>query len=33
MVAILLTQVAWTIPSPPAVYLDFRTAAYQAIDG
>jgi len=32
MVAILMTQVAWTSLSPPAVYLDFWTAAYQTID-
>jgi CubicO group peptidase (beta-lactamase class C family) len=32
MVAILLTQTAWTSPSPPGVYHDFWTSAYQAID-
>jgi hypothetical protein len=32
MVAILMTQVAWSSPSPPAVYLDFWTSAYQTID-
>src|SRR5262249_47564223 len=32
MVGILLTQRAWTSPSPPPVALDFRTSAYQAID-
>ncbi len=32
MVAILMTQVAWTSPSPPAVYRDFWTSAYQTID-
>jgi len=32
MVGILLTQRAWTSPSPPPVALDFRTLAYQAID-
>ena len=32
MVAILLTQRLWTSPSPPRVYLDFWTSAYQAID-
>ena len=32
MVGILMTQAAWTSPSPPGVYLDFWTSAYQAID-
>jgi CubicO group peptidase (beta-lactamase class C family) len=32
MVGILLTQRAWTSPSPPGVCLDFWTGAYQAID-
>jgi CubicO group peptidase (beta-lactamase class C family) len=32
MVTILLTQRAWTSPSPPNVCLDFWTLAYQAID-
>jgi CubicO group peptidase (beta-lactamase class C family) len=32
MVAILMTQRLWTSPSPPPVYLDFWTSAYQAID-
>jgi CubicO group peptidase (beta-lactamase class C family) len=32
MVAILMTQRAWTSPSPPDVCLDFWTGAYQAID-
>ena len=32
MVGILLTQAAWTSPSPPEVCLDFWTSAYQAID-
>jgi CubicO group peptidase (beta-lactamase class C family) len=32
MVAILMTQRAWTSPSPPDVCLDFWTSAYQAID-
>jgi CubicO group peptidase (beta-lactamase class C family) len=32
MVGILLTQRAWTSPSPPDVCLDFWTSAYQAID-
>jgi CubicO group peptidase (beta-lactamase class C family) len=32
MVAILMTQRAWTSPRPPDVCLDFWTAAYQAID-
>ena len=31
-VAILMTQRLWTSPSPPGVYLDFWTSAYQAID-
>lgn len=33
LVGILLTQVTWTSPVPPAVTLDFWTSAYQAIDG
>ena len=32
MVGVLMTQAAWTSPSPPGVYLDFWTSAYQAID-
>ncbi len=32
MVIILLTQRAWTSPSPPNICLDFWTSAYQAID-
>ena len=32
MVGVLITQRAWTSPSPPAVCLDFWTSAYQAID-
>jgi len=32
MVTILLTQAAWTSPSPPAVCRDFWTLAYSAID-
>lgn len=32
MVGILMTQRAWESPTPPAVTLDFWTAAYQAID-
>ena len=32
MVTILLTQRAWTAPSPPKVHRDFATLAYQAID-
>jgi CubicO group peptidase (beta-lactamase class C family) len=32
MVAILMTQRLWDSPSPPAVYRDFWTSAYQAID-
>ena len=32
MVTILMTQRAWTSPSPPHVCLDFWTSAYQTID-
>jgi CubicO group peptidase (beta-lactamase class C family) len=32
MVAILMTQAAWTSPNPPAICRDFWTAAYAAID-
>jgi CubicO group peptidase (beta-lactamase class C family) len=32
MVAILMTQRVWDSPSAPAVYLDFWTSTYQAID-
>ncbi len=32
MVTIIMTQRAWTSPSPPNVCLDFWTLAYQAID-
>jgi len=32
MVTILMTQAAWTSPSPPHVCLDFWASAYQAID-
>lgn len=32
MVTLLMTQQAWTAPSPPDVCLDFWTLAYQAID-
>jgi len=32
MVTILMTQRAWTSPTPPAVCQDFWTSAYQAID-
>ena len=32
MVGILMTQRAWTSPTPPDVCLDFWTSAYQAID-
>ena len=32
MVTILMTQSAWTSPSPPLVCQDFWTSAYQAID-
>lgn len=32
LVAILMTQVAWTSPSPPTVWHDFWTSVYQSID-
>lgn len=32
MVILLMTQVAWTSPTPPNICLDFRTLAYQAIE-
>ena len=32
MVAMLMTQRVWDSPRAPAVYLDFWTSAYQAID-
>jgi len=32
MITILMTQTAWTSPTPPKVCLDFWTSAYQAID-
>jgi len=32
LVGILMTQQAWTSPSPPNVCLDFWTSAYQAIE-
>jgi len=32
MVTILMTQRAWTSPSPPGVCPDFWTLAYEAID-
>jgi CubicO group peptidase (beta-lactamase class C family) len=32
MVAILMTQCLWNSPSPPGIYLDFWTLAYQTID-
>ncbi len=32
VVTLLMTQRAWTSPSPPDVCLDFRTSAYQAIE-
>jgi len=32
MVVILMTTTMWTSPTPPPVFLDFRTSAYQAID-
>jgi hypothetical protein len=31
VVGILLTQGAWTSPTPPAVWVDFWTSVYQAI--
>jgi CubicO group peptidase (beta-lactamase class C family) len=32
LVAILMTQQAWSSPAPPAVVRDFRTSAYAALD-
>jgi CubicO group peptidase (beta-lactamase class C family) len=32
MITVLLTQAAFTSPNPPAVCVDFRTSAYQAIE-
>ncbi len=32
MAGVLLTQLLWSSPRPPEVCVDFRTAAYQAID-
>jgi CubicO group peptidase (beta-lactamase class C family) len=32
MVTILLTQCAWTSPTPPSVAVDLATSAYQATD-
>jgi CubicO group peptidase (beta-lactamase class C family) len=32
MTTLLMTQCAWTSPSPPNICLDFWTSAYQAID-
>jgi len=32
LVGILMTQRAWTSPTPPDVCLDFWTSVYQAID-
>jgi hypothetical protein len=32
MVAILMSQSAWTSPAPPSLRLDFATSVYQAID-
>jgi hypothetical protein len=32
MVSILVTQAAWTSPTPPNVSQDFRTSTYQALD-
>jgi CubicO group peptidase (beta-lactamase class C family) len=32
LIGILMTQAAWTSPSGPAVYHDFWTSAYQAIE-
>ena len=33
LVAILLTNAAWTSPRPPPVALDFLTGTYAAIEG
>jgi CubicO group peptidase (beta-lactamase class C family) len=32
LVTLLMTQVAWSSPSPPPILVDFRNLAYQAID-
>jgi CubicO group peptidase (beta-lactamase class C family) len=32
LVTLLMTQAAWTSPSPPAVCSDFRSAAWAALD-
>jgi CubicO group peptidase (beta-lactamase class C family) len=32
LVTVLMTQAAWTSPAPPAVCVDFRTAAWAALD-
>jgi hypothetical protein len=32
MVAILMSQAAWTSPVPPNLQVDFATSVYQAID-
>jgi CubicO group peptidase (beta-lactamase class C family) len=32
LVAVTMTQQAWTSPSPPNICLDFWTSVYQAID-
>ncbi|HUX88813.1 MAG TPA: hypothetical protein VMW65_17540 [Chloroflexota bacterium] len=32
MITILMTQCAWTSPSPPRICLDFWALAYAAID-
>jgi len=32
LVAVLMTQVAWTSPEGPKVWQDFWTGAYQAIE-
>jgi CubicO group peptidase (beta-lactamase class C family) len=32
VVAVLMTQTAWTSPNPPKVWPDFWTSAYAAVD-
>lgn len=32
LVTVLMTQAAWTSPAPPAICVDFRTAAWAALD-
>ncbi|HEY1635962.1 MAG TPA: hypothetical protein VGF64_14455 [Acidimicrobiales bacterium] len=32
MVAVLMTNAAWSSPNPPDIALDFLTGAYAAID-